>query len=165
MPKLLDKKNADMLKSMGVFSDTELRSRCEIMLDNYCKTVSIEAHTMLYMVRKDILPAIEKYMGSLASCMSGKKSLGLDLSTASEEKVLKKLSCLADSITSEAEDLEKISGENACIEGVVSRSADIRDRLIPAMEKLRDSVDSAELIMAKECWPYPDYGDLLYSVK
>ncbi len=165
MPRLLDKKNADMLKAMGVFSDAELASRCEIMLDNYCKTVSIEAHTMLYMVRKDILPAVEKYMRRLAGCMAEKKGLGIKLSTKSEEAVLKKLSKLADSIMDSADALESVSVKNAGMSDVLKRSADIRDKVIPAMESLREAVDSAELITAKECWPYPDYGDLLYSVK
>ena len=135
------------------------------MLDNYCKTVSIEAHTMLYMVRKDILPAVEKYMRRLAGCMAEKKGLGIKLSTKSEEAVLKKLSKLADSIMDSADALESVSVKNAGMSDVLKRSADIRDKVIPAMESLREAVDSAELITAKECWPYPDYGDLLYSVK
>jgi glutamine synthetase len=120
---------------------------------------------MLYMVRKDILPAVEKYMKRLAECMAEKKALNLGLSTVSEEKVLKKLSGLALDILDGAEKLDGISAENGEMTDTVKRSEDTRDRLIPAMEKLRKAVDGAEIVTAKDCWPYPDYGDILYSVK
>ena len=75
MPHLLDQKNMDMLMSHKVFTETELQSRCEIMLENYCKTVNIEGHTMVDMVRKNYLPAIEGYLYSLAKTTSLMKSV------------------------------------------------------------------------------------------
>ena len=164
MPKLLDKKNTNMLTSMGVFTMPELNSRCEIMLDNYSSTIVIEGSTMLYMTRKEILPAVEEYMAELARCMSMKEGLLMSISTRSEEEVLRRLSKLSDDIFDGADELENAMNHIPC-EDIFKKSAYMRDEILPRMESLRKAVDNAEVITAKEYWPYPDYGDILYSVK
>ena len=99
IPHLLDKKNVDMLTSHKVFSEVELKSRYEITLENYCKTVIIEANTMVSMARTQIAPAIEKYINDLAKTASLKKSLSPDISCGFETGVITKLSGLVDTIS------------------------------------------------------------------
>ncbi len=122
MPKLLDKKNTNMLTSMGVFTMPELNSRCEIMLDNYSSTIAIEGSTMLYMTRKEILPAVEEYMAELARCMSMKEGLLMSISTRSEEEVLRRLSKLSDDIFDGADELENAMNHIPC-EDIFKKSA------------------------------------------
>ena len=147
MPHLLDQKNVDMLVSHRVFSETELRSRCEIMLENYCKTVIIEGNTMVDMVRKNYLPAIEDYL-----------TCNYEIST------MERLAELTDYILERVKDLEKaledLKGKNTVLETAQA----IRDVVIPRMEHLRKHVDEAEMLASEACWPFPSYGKVLFSV-
>ena len=165
MPHLLDKKNADMLIGLKVFSEDELKSRCEIMLENYNKSVTIEANTMISMVRTEILPAISKYASILASTIGIKKATGTDIAAGYETKLLRQLSSASDEIEIEVERLENVVAKLAKIDDTVKLGYAIRDKLLPGMEKLRTLVDSAETVTAKEYWPYPSYGDILFSVR
>ncbi len=165
MPHLLDKKNADMLIGLKVFSEDELKSRCEIMLENYNKSVTIEANTMISMVKTEILPAISKYASILASTIGIKKATGTDIAAGYETKLLRQLSSASDEIEIEVERLENVVAKLAKIDDTVKLGYAIRDKLLPGMEKLRSLVDSAETVTAKEYWPYPSYGDILFSVR
>ncbi len=165
MPHLLDKKNADMLIGLKVFSEDELKSRCEIMLENYNKSVTIEANTMISMVRTEILPAISKYASILASTIGIKKATGTDIAAGYETKLLRQLSSASDEIEIEVERLENVVAKLAKIDDTIKLGYAIRDKLLPGMEKLRSLVDSAETVTAKEYWPYPSYGDILFSVR
>ena len=165
MPHLLDKKNADMLIGLKVFSEDELKSRCEIMLENYNKSVTIEANTMISMVKTEILPAISKYASILASTIGIKKATGTDIAAGYETKLLRQLSSASDEIEIEVERLENVVAKLAKIDDTVKLGYAIRDKLLPGMEKLRTLVDSAETVTAKEYWPYPSYGDILFSVR
>ena len=161
---ILEPKNVQMLISQGVFSMAELRSRYEITLENYCKTVTIEANTMIEMVRREILPAIEAYVGSVAETAAKKKSAVPDLECRSEKKVLTKLSVLSDLIDKNAEALEA-SMAKLLTESDTSVSAfAVRDDILPKMAQLRAVADEAETLTAKSYWPFPGYGELLFSV-
>ena len=161
---ILEPKNVQMLISQGVFSMAELRSRYEITLENYCKTVTIEANTMIEMVRREILPAIEAYVGSVAETAAKKKSAVPDLECRSEKKVITKLSVLSDLIDKNAEELEA-SMANLLTESDTSVSAfAVRDDILPKMAQLRAVADEAETLTAKSYWPFPGYGELLFSV-
>jgi glutamine synthetase len=164
MPHLLDKKNMDMLMAHKVFTETELKSRCEIMLENYCKTVSIEAHTMVDMVRKSYLPAIEGYLYNLAKTTSLMKSVSSNVKCNYEISTMERLSELTDYILERVKDLEKALEELKSFDSVLKTSEFIRDDLIPKMEHLRKHVDEAEMLSSEECWPFPSYGKLLFSV-
>ncbi|MBP5183504.1 MAG: glutamine synthetase III [Lachnospiraceae bacterium] len=164
MPHLLDKKNMDMLLAHKVFTETELKSRCEIMLENYCKTVSIEAHTMVDMVRKSYLPAIEGYLYNLAKTTSLMKSVSSNVKCNYEISTMERLSELTDYILERVKDLEKAIDELKNFDSVLKTSEFIRDDLIPKMEHLRKHVDEAEMLASEECWPFPSYGKLLFSV-
>ncbi len=165
MPHLLDEKNVTMLTSLGVFSKDELESRCEIMLENYVKSVIIEANTMINMVHKRIAPAITRFTADLAKQASEKKALSPDLACSYEIELVSKLSELTDSITERTDDLEEAMLELQNAEDIIAEADYICHTILPKMNELRIPCDRAELLTAKSYWPFPTYGDLLFSVK
>ena len=164
MPHLLDKKNADMLIAHQVFTESELHSRLEIMLENYCKTVNIEGHTMVDMVRKNYLPAIEGYLYNLAKTTSLMKSVSSNVKCNYEISTMERLSELTDTILERVQKLEEVLQTLKGYDSIVKTSEAVRDELIPAMEALRKAVDEAEMLSSEKCWPFPSYGKLLFSV-
>ncbi|MBO4277801.1 MAG: glutamine synthetase type III, partial [Clostridia bacterium] len=165
MPHLLDKKNVDMLTSHGVFTVEELRSRCEIMLENYCKTVTIEANTMADMAKTLIAPAVEKFTADIARNAAAKKTLDPALPCGYETGLVKRLSALSDRIAQKVEELQDAVISLRDADGVIAESAAIRDKVLPEMCELRVSCDEAETITAKSYWPFPTYSDILFSVR
>ncbi len=165
MPRLLDKKNVDMLTSHGVYSEAELKSRCEIMLENYCKTVVIEANTMADMAKTQIAPAVEEYAAELSRSAAAKKALDSSLACGYEAVLVKKLSALTDRIAVKAEELENAVILLARAEDIVAESAMIRDEVLVRMSELRLACDEAETLTAKKYWPFPAYGDMLFGVR
>ncbi len=165
MPHLLDEKNVKMLTSLGVFTVDELKSRRDIMLENYCKSVTIEANTMINMVHKRIAPAITRFTADLSKQASDKKALFPDLACGYETELIKKLSSLTDAIAEKTDELESAVMGLQDAEEIIAESELIRDTVLPKMSELRIPCDSAELLTAKSYWPFPTYGDLLFSVK
>ena len=165
MPHLLDEKNVKMLTSHGVFSEAELKSRCEIMLDNYCKTVVIEANTMVEMARTQISPAVNVYTMEIAKTIAAKKAVDSSLTCVYESSLVKRLSTLTDRIAIKTEELEEALVELHNAEEIISEADMIRDSVLVRMGELRVACDEAETITAKKYWPFPIYGDLLFSVK
>lgn len=164
MPHLLDQKNMDMLMAHNVFTESELRSRYEIMLENYAKTVNIEGHTMVDMVRKNYLPAIEEYLYSLAKTTSLMRSVSSQVKCNYEITTMERLSELTDHILDKVKDLEEALENLKGYEDITKSSEAVRDDVIPKMESLRKYVDEAEMLTSEECWPVPSYGKLLFSV-
>ena len=164
IPHLLDKKNVDMLTAHKVFTEAELKSRCEITLDNYCKTILIEANTMVNMARCEIAPAVEAYIKDLAQTASLKKSVMEEISVVYESSLLKKLSVLTERIFIATDELENALLNMEEYENVIDESAAIRDVLLAKMNELRVVCDEAETLTAKKYWPFPTYGDLLFGV-
>ena len=165
MPHLLDEKNVRMLTSHKVFSEAELKSRCEIMLDNYCKTVLIEANTMIDMAKTEIAPAVSEYVLELAKTAAAKKAAESSISCNYETGLLKKLAILEDQIMIKAEELEDAVLKVQDITDITEESCMIRDSVLSKMGELRLACDSAETMTAKKFWPFPTYGDLLFSVR
>ena len=165
MPHLLDEKNVRMLTALGVFTVDELRSRRDIMLENYCKTVTIEANTMVNMVHKRIAPAITRFTADIAKQAAEKKALFPELACGYETELVTKLSALTDSISEKADALEAALTGLQKAADIMEESALIRDTVVPAMAELRIPCDRAELLTAKSYWPFPTYGDILFSVK
>ena len=165
MPYLLHEKNVEMLTRHGVFSVPELHSRCEIMLDNYCKTVEIEANTMIDMARQDILPAVQSYATHVAQGIAAKRSVVGTLPCTHETKLLEQLSTLTDQIAQGMEALEAVTSRVEQMADVTATSEAVRDEMLPAMAQLRQAVDQAETITASSFWPYPSYGQLLFGVR
>ena len=165
MPAMLSEKNVKMLTSHRIFSPAELHSRYEILLENYSKTVNIEALTMVDMAKKEILPAVEKYTKSLADTLAAKKAAVAGLPCKYETATVTKLSELSDSIADATDDLKAEIEKFQAIEDVTEAANDIRDVILGKMDSLRAVCDEAETITAKEFWPFPTYSDLLFSVK
>ena len=165
MPHLLDEKNVKMLTSHGVFSEAELKSRCDIMLENYCKTVVIEANTMVDMAKTEIAPAVDSYTMELAKTITAKKAVDDTLPCSYESGLLKKLSKLTDRIAIKTEELENALVELHNAEGIISEANMIRDVVLVKMGELRLACDEAETVTAKKYWPFPTYGDLLFGVR
>ncbi len=165
MPHLLDKKNVDMLTGQGVYSEAELKSRCEIMLDNYCKTVVIEANTMVDMAKTQIAPAVEAYAADVAKAAAAKKGLDSALACSYETGLVRKLSALLDRIAAKADELEDALLALHQAEDVQAESVMIRDSILGLMGELRLACDESETLTAKKYWPFPTYADLLFGVK
>ncbi|MBQ9891163.1 MAG: glutamine synthetase III [Firmicutes bacterium] len=165
MPHLLDKKNADMLISLGVFTEEELHSRRDIMLENYCKSVVIEANTMVDMARTQIAPAIESYAADVAKAAAVKKAVASGLSCSYEKGIVEKLSALIDEIAQKTDELDAAIIKIHDAEDIIEESEMVRDMLLPVMSELRVPCDKAELLTAKSYWPFPTYEDLLFGVK
>ncbi len=165
MPHLLDKKNVQMLTAHKVYSEAELKSRCEIMLENYCKTVIIEAGVMADMAKTQIIPAVEEYISSVVQTAGGKRALDSSISCNYEISLIKKLSSLTECISTATDSLENaLLAVNGC-DDIVEQSQMIRDTLLAKMSELRVFCDEAETLTAKKYWPFPTYSDLMFSVK
>ena len=165
VPHLLDAKNAELFRRNRVFSETELRARCEIVLDHYAKEVRIEALTLLDMLRKDVLPAMSRFTGELSSTAHNKKKLCGESACRYEKTAAAELSARAAKLWDGAEALEK--AVRRIDDGRLSTEAAAelcRGEILPEMEALREISDGAELIMDRTAWPYPSYGEILTSV-
>ena len=155
--------NMEMLQRHQIFSEAEIRSRYEITMENYVRTVRIEALTMADMARKEILPAVLHFTGDLASEISEKKKAVAVLPCRAETKLLEKLSGLADEIDAAIEALEE-SIDSRTGEDITAQAFFIRDALLGKMDALRALCDKAETLTASSYWPFPTYGDLLFKV-
>ena len=162
---ILEKKNVEMLTSLKIFSEAEIRSRYEISLENYCKTVNIEGLTMVDMARKEILPAVESYLGDLADTMAAKTAAVPTLACKYEKGVISRLSGLADEIDAAAAALDSTLVRLKAVPDVTDAAYVIRDVVLQKMAELRVVCDEAETLTAAEYWPFPTYGDLLFGVR
>ena len=180
MPHICDKKNVDMLTSHGVFTEAEINSRCDIMLENYIKTVNIEAITMIDMARKEIIPAVSKFAADTAYAVSIKKSVS-KAACKYESSLVTELSELIDEMDSATTKLEKVVADfkkqDVIIKAsefvrdtfkkqdvIIKASEFVRDTMLPAMDKLRSAADKAEVVTSETYWPFPAYDKLLFGV-
>ena len=161
---LCDKKNADVLKKHGVFTDVELKSRYEIYNENYVKIINIEALTMIDMVKKMYLPTASRYAKELADAIVSKDSIGGSVDQSFEMDLVKKVSALTGSIYAKLKTLESaVASAPAGEAGEISTY--YRNVVFTAMCELRANVDELEGYVPGDEWPVPSYGELLYSVK
>ena len=163
MQMVLHPENVEMLIRHKIYSEAEIRSRYEISLENYVRTVHIEALTMTDMAKKEILPAVMRYTGDLAAALNEKKAAVPGLSFPVEAELIGKLTELVVKIDAAEKALEKSIAD--CEEGDITAQAfRIRDELLPSMAELRAPCDEAETLTAADYWPFPTYGDLLFGV-
>ena len=165
VPCILEEKNVYLLTHQHIYNETEIKSRHDITYGNYNRILCIEANTMIDMVRKQILPAVENYTAKVAQGAAAIKSVSPSAACKSETKLVERLSGLGDVIDERAEILEKAMIELQDVEDAVSMANEIRDVIIPAMADLRAACDEAETVTAKEAWPFPTYADLLFGVR
>jgi glutamine synthetase len=164
LPHFVDQKNIDLFTKHRVFTEREMRSRCEILMETYYKTLHIEACTMLDMTKKDILPAVYAYAKSLGETISLKQSVSAGISFMAEEKSLEKVSALADELYAAAEVLEAKLKAAEGMDDVNACALFYKDEVIPAMAAVRKAADALEVITAEEYWPFPTYGELLFGL-
>ena len=164
MPRICDKKNVDMLTSHGIFTEAEIYSRCDIMLENYVKAVNIEALTMIDMARKEIIPAVTRFTADTASAVSVKNSV-VSVACKYEKRLITMLSDLIDEMDEAVTALEGAVAELKTIDSTIKASEFVRDSLLPKMDSLRAAADKAETVTSEDYWPFPTYDKLLFGVK
>ncbi len=164
MPHFISDKNIGLFTKHKVFTKSEMLSRYEILLDNYSKTIHIEALTMLDLVKKEVMPSILKYQNSLADTIMKKNALQCELSGDLENNLLSKISKLSDCLYKKLETLEnsvlELNDNNTSLE----KAKFCRESIFMNMQSLRGVVDELEMLTGREYWSLPTYGDLLYSV-
>ena len=166
LPHFTDEKNEKLLTSHHIFTHAELHSRYEIKLENYVKTLHIEAGTMVEIIQKDLLPAVTTYMEKLAQTAALKKSVVPDISVSTEAALLTRLTELSETMV---KDLERLKEDTAMAEYEVDKdllkSAKLYQSVVLTdMEKVRVSADAAEALIPDSILPYPTYGKLLFSI-
>ena len=165
LPSLLKEKNIELFTEHKVYSIEELKARYEILSENYCKIINIEALTMLDMVNKDILPAVSSYSHELADAALSKKALSLDISCDYETELVKDLSSLLSAVFAKKKELEGFVVEALECADNTSLALFSKDKILVAMTELRILVDELETKTDASYWPYPSYGDILFSIK
>ncbi|MBQ2249719.1 MAG: glutamine synthetase III [Clostridia bacterium] len=160
----MDEKNVRLFSSLGVMSESEMRSREEIYFENYAKIVNIEALTMVVMASRDYIPAAETYISRLAETATKKRALSPTLSCALEEDLIRRLSTLSYEAYCAVEELKKEETAAAAIRDARERAERYCNVVIPVMDKLRRAVDRMEVLTAGQLWPVPTYGDLMFRV-
>ena len=162
IPALTSDKAVAMFEKFKVFTRAELESRAEIKYESYAKAINIEARTMIDMASKQFVPAVVKYTKFLADTVIAVKGAGADVSVQSE--MLAEVSGLLAEMKNALEDLKKVEGKAVAMEEGAEQARFYHFEVVPAMEALRAPVDKLEMIVDKEAWPMPSYGDLIFEV-
>ena len=167
LPAFLLEKNIKLFTSHNIYTEKEMRSRYAILLDSYNKIINIEAHTMIDMARKEILPAVSAYVGGLFADLETKLSVSEKLKAPiphnMEEETAVNLSTLCDEALTDVVLLETLIAKSD-FKDDLARGQYYRDSVIPAMNELRKTCDAMEKLTAKEMWPLPQYGDMLFNI-
>ena len=165
LPRYLDQKNVELFTSHKIYTEAEMEARYETIIEEYSKTLNIEALTMSEMVRRDILPAVSGYIASLAEAVASKRAAVAGLPCAAETSLIQKLSSLLDSAYEKVEALDTLVADGkAESHNALTAATYYKDVIIPAMNELRAVVDQMEVDTASQFWPYPSYGDLMFRV-
>lgn len=162
IPAITTDKAVELFERFSVFTKAELESRAEIQYEAYAKAINIEARTMIDMASKQFLPAFIKYTKTLADTVNAVKAAGVDASVQTE--TLKEVSALMAETKAALDTLVKVTGEAAAKEEGEVQATYYHTEVVPAMDALRTPVDKLEMIVDKEAWPMPSYGDLIFEV-
>ena len=158
------KKNIELFSRHGVMSEIEIKSRQDILFENYCKIINIEALTMIEMASRDIIPAVNKYIGDVAEGAAAKLAVLPTVTCAVEKDIITKLSDLVEKAYSKVSELRRAEAVAASVKSVGEKAEFYKDNVIPIMTSLRAVVDEMETLTAADYWPLPSYGDLLFCV-
>ena len=161
----LDEKNVKLFSENKIFSEAELRSRKEIMLENYCKLMNIEALTMTEMARKEIIPAVISYIKDVSKTIVNVKAAVPSALTDAEEEIVTSLSALISKANTALKELEALTISANTIRDHSECAEFYLNSVIPKMNELRSICDNAETLTAESYWPFPTYGDILFSVR
>ena len=165
LPYFLHKKNVDLFTSHKVFTKEEMESRYEILMENYCKVINIEALTMIEMVKKEILPAVSAFSKELSDALLAKKNIAEDISCQYEDSLIHKLSALLSCAYDKVSLLEKDTVDAKDMTDITEMGHYYREKVFADMAELRIVIDELETITAKTYWPYPSYGHLLFGIR
>jgi len=163
LPEFISKKSIELFTKHHVFTDVEIHSRYEILMEAYCKTLHIEALTMVDMVKGDIFPACIDYQKDLTKLLQGKKALGY-YDSSLEEHLISNISKLSANLLKKLSDLENTLLQTKEERDIVTHARFYREKVFAAMVELRLTVDELETLVGKKYWPLPSYGQILYSV-
>lgn len=164
LPHYVDDKNIKLFERHNVYSEEELQSRCDILLEEYSKTLNIEALTMLEMAKKSIIPAVCSYSKSLTETALNKKSLCSDIDCSVELNIIKKISSLNACLLKKLDELDSSLLESKNYTEVKENAEFYKDTVKVKMQEVRAIADELETIVGKEYWPFPSYADLLFSI-
>lgn len=164
LPHYVDDKNIKLFEKFNVYTKEELQSRCDILLEEYSKTLNIEALTMIDMAKKDIIPSVCAYSKSLTDTALNKKSLSSDIDCSLEISLVKKLSSLNACLDIKIEKLDTSLLESKNYSDPKENAEFYRDNIKVQMQELRTIADELETIVGKQFWPFPTYADLLFSI-
>lgn len=163
LPYYVSEKNVRLFTKNKIFTEKELYSRYDILLDGYCKTIDLEAVTMVKMARRSILPAVFAYERDLSETATLKSSVCADISSCAEKDILRKLSELADELYSSSRELEGMIDSVAKISDIKEKAAYYKDAVIGKMAEVRHAADELEVIVGNKYWPFPTYGEIIYG--
>jgi glutamine synthetase len=163
LPEFVSKKSVDLFTKHHVFTESEIHSRYEILMEGYCKTIHIEALAMVDMVKGDIFPACINYQNDLTKLLERKKALGY-FDSSLEENLISDISKLSASLLKKLSDLENALLQTKEDRDIASQARFYREKIFAAMVELRIDVDGLETLVARKHWPFPTYGQILYSV-
>ena len=163
LPAFISEKSVSLFQTHKVFTKEEIEARYEILLENYCKVLSIEANTMLDMARREILPAASEYSSSLASAAVTKKTMNPAAAVGYEEKTSLRISDLTSDMLTKAEELEDELMKAKSRGDTTEEAVYFKDHVLPAMNALRIDGDALETVTSREYWPYPTYGEMLIT--
>ena len=164
LPSFVSEKNSKLFITHGIFTEAELHSRYEILLEDYIKAINIEALTMLDMAKQEILPACIDYTDTIFASMSIRKSSGLSLSVSNQEKIAIKLSNLTESLIDKINELDKAILGSKSFDNALESAHYFKDVVFADMQSLRAVADELETIISKDYWPLPTYAELLFNV-
>ena len=164
LPHFADKKNIELFERNKVFTEREVVTRTDIMLENYSKVLNIEALTMIDMAKQDIYPAVESYIASLCGALKEKKGTLPGVSFPAQERMVAKLASDAERMLERAEMLDSLLVESKAYESPAKLALFFAEKVIPVMQELRAYADGMELNTAAGVWPFPTYGEILFSV-
>lgn len=164
VPRLSSEENIALFERHKVLSRAEITSRVDILLENYSKTVHIEALTMIDMMNRDVIPAITAYTDCLCKAVYDKKRISESIDSSVEKELISRLSAANTEIYHLTADLKMAVSKAEKIDDMTEKSRFYHDSVIRLMEDIRCYADSAESVVSKDCWPYPSYGDLLFKI-
>ena len=161
---LLSEKNVSLFETHKVFTRAELEARYEIYMENYCKTINIEGLTASDMVKRDILPAITGYIKALSETVIARKKATFSEDKCYEESLIKRLTSLSYNIYELVEKLDAVLADAKAEKDIVKQAEIYKTDVLGLMDKIREAADSAESVTDSRFWPYPSYGDMLFSI-
>lgn len=165
IPHLVDEKNITLFTKHGIYTAEELHSRCEILLDNYCKVLHIEALTMLDMSKKEIIPAVASYLKDMSSTAISLKEVVPDADCSMQESILTKVAALSGSLYKKTEALNAaVLATKDHEENIEERAQYYKNNIFTGMQELRAVADELETLVGESYWPFPTYGDLLFKI-